>query len=92
MVSKDGLDEKSEELKAFLRDAGFSVFYDNSGSIGRRYRRMDEIGVPASITVDHKTLEDRTVTIRDRDSMQQVRVVIAELPEILGKFLSGTAI
>jgi|SRR3989344_4504274 len=92
LVSKDGLDEKSEELKAFLRDAGFSVFYDNSGSIGRRYRRMDEIGVPASITVDHKTLEDRTVTIRDRDSMQQVRVVIAELPEILGKFLSGTAI
>lgn len=91
LVSKDGLDEKAQELKEFLKQ-DFCVFYDESGSIGRRYRRMDEIGVPLSITVDHKTLEDKTVTIRDRDSMQQVRVKISELPDALRKFLTGAAI
>lgn len=89
LVNKDGLDSRAEELKEFLKDSGFSVFYDDSGSVGRRYRRMDEIGVPACITVDHKTLEDHTVTIRDRDSMKQVRVKIGELPEKLKRFLKG---
>jgi glycyl-tRNA synthetase len=89
LVSKDGLDERALEVKEFLKDAGFSIFYDDSGSIGRRYRRMDEIGCPASITVDHKTLEDKTVTIRDRDSMKQIRVKINELPEVIRKFIKG---
>lgn len=92
LVSKDGLDEKASELKVLLKDSGFSIFYDDSGSIGRRYRRMDEIGTPCSITIDHKTLEDRTVTIRDRDSMQQVRVKISELSDALKKFLGGASI
>ena len=92
LVNKGGIDEKSQELKEFLKQEGFSIFYDDSGSIGRRYRRMDEIGTPVSITVDHKTLEDKTVTIRDRDTMQQVRVKISELPDALRKFLSGTDI
>ena len=89
LISKDGLDEKAAELKEFLKDCGFSVFYDASGSIGRRYRRIDEIGVPLGITVDHKTLEDRTVTLRDRDTMQQVRVAINDLEETLKKYQKG---
>src|SRR3989344_240090 len=89
LVNKDGLGEKAVELKEFLKDCGFAVFYDGSGSIGRRYRRIDEIGVPLGITVDHKTLEDRTVTLRDRDTMQQVRVAINDLEETLKKYQKG---
>jgi len=89
LVNKDGLPEKAREIKKTLQDAKFNVFYDESGSIGRRYRRMDEVGVPVCITVDHKTLEDETVTIRDRDSMNQVRVKIKDLGIALYKFLRG---
>jgi glycyl-tRNA synthetase len=56
-----------------------SAEYDEGGAIGRRYRRQDEIGTPLAVTVDHQTLEDDTVTLRDRDSLQQDRVPIAEL-------------
>jgi glycyl-tRNA synthetase len=62
-----------------LRGLGFRVDYDTSGSIGRRYRRNDEVGTPYDITVDYETLEQGTVTIRDRDSMSQVRVKVEEL-------------
>ncbi len=89
LVNKDGLNEKATEIKDFLKDAGFSVFYDDSGSIGRRYRRMDEIGVPVCITIDYQTLKDKTVTMRDRDSMKQVRVKIADMPDTLKRFLKG---
>jgi glycyl-tRNA synthetase len=89
LVSKDGLDERALDVKEHLKDSGFAVFYDDSGSVGRRYRRMDEIGVPVCITVDHKTLEDRTVTLRDRDSMRQSRVKISELAEKLKRFMKG---
>ena len=61
----------------------FDAFLDHSGAIGRRYRRLDEIGVPFAITVDHQTLEDDTVTIRKRDSMEQSRINISELDSIL---------
>lgn len=88
LVNKDGLDERATEIKEFLKDT-FSIFYDDSGSIGRRYRRMDEIGTPVSITVDHQTIKDKSVTIRDRDSMKQIRVKISELQEIIKKFLNG---
>jgi glycyl-tRNA synthetase len=57
-----------------------ALTYDETGAIGRRYRRQDEIGTPYCLTVDFQSLEDRTVTVRDRDSMEQVRVAIAELP------------
>ena len=53
--------------------------YDEGGSIGKRYRRQDEIGTPWCVTVDHQTLEDRTVTVRDRDTLEQERVAIDEL-------------
>ena len=58
---------------------------DHSGAIGRRYRRLDEIGAPFAVTVDHQTLEDNTVTIRKRDSMEQNRVKISEIDSILSK-------
>jgi glycyl-tRNA synthetase len=89
LVNKAGLPEKAQEIKKMLQSANFTVFYDDSGSIGRRYRRMDEIGAPMCITVDHQTLEDDTVTMRDRDSMQQIRVKVKELARVLFEFLNG---
>jgi glycyl-tRNA synthetase len=89
LVNRDGLPEKAREVKEFLQDSGFTVFYDSSGSIGRRYRRMDEIGSPAGITIDYETLKNDDVTLRDRDSMKQVRVEIKDLPAALRKFLHG---
>jgi len=62
----------------------FAVFYDQTGSIGRRYRRQDEVGTPFGITVDHQTLQDNTVTLRDRDTLKQVRLPIDRLiPELI---------
>ncbi len=67
----------------------FSSQYDETGSVGRRYRRGDEIGVVVSVTCDFQTLEDNTVTLRDRDTMKQVRVEASSLEEIIGKVLTG---
>jgi glycyl-tRNA synthetase len=69
-----------------LVDEGFVAEYDEAGSIGRRYARADEVGIPLGITVDYDTLNDGTVTIRDRDTWKQVRSRIDELPELLRKF------
>ena len=76
--------EKAEKLYAELAKS-FSVTYDVTGSIGKRYRRQDEIGTPYCITVDFQTLEDNTVTVRDRDSMEQIRLNIDELEGYLTK-------
>ncbi len=73
LVKKDGQPELAREIVADLRER-MQVEYDEGGAIGRRYRRQDEIGTPWSITVDHRSLEDHTVTVRDRDSLQQERV------------------
>jgi len=89
LVNKDGLPEKSREIQRLLKEHRFHVFYDGSGSIGRRYRRIDEIGVAAGITVDYDSLQHGDVTLRDRDSMKQVRVKISELPAVLKRFLHG---
>ena len=78
LVNKDGLQEAAKETAENLRES-FDVFYDESGSIGKRYARADEVGVPVCITFDYDTLKDKTVTIRDRDTRQQERVPIAEL-------------
>lgn len=88
LVNKDGIPEKSEKIFENLKKMGFDIFYDDSGSIGRRYRRMDEVGVAACITVDHKTLEDGTVTLRDRDTMEQKRLNEKDLCTELFKFLN----
>jgi glycyl-tRNA synthetase len=78
LVRKDGQPEVGREIVDLLRKH-MQVEYDEGGSIGKRYRRQDEIGTPYAVTVDHQTLEDRTVTVRDRDSLQQERVAIDAL-------------
>jgi glycyl-tRNA synthetase len=82
LMKKDGLAELATDIKNELRD-DFMVDYDQSGAIGRRYRRQDEAGTPFCVTVDPASKEDNSVTIRFRDSMEQVRVKRAELPERL---------
>lgn len=89
LVNKDGLPEKANELYRILLDEGLSAEYDEAGSIGRRYARADEIGVPLGVTVDYETLTDDTVTIRDRDSWQQVRSKIKDLPSLLPRYFQG---
>jgi glycyl-tRNA synthetase len=74
LVKKDGMPEIAEKLDRALRDAAIPSFLDAAGSIGRRYRRQDEAGTPFCVTVDGQTTEDDTVTIRDRDTLEQVRV------------------
>lgn len=91
LVGKDGLPEEASQVYQTLIDEGFIAEYDEAGSIGRRYARADEIGVPLGITVDYKTLEDDTVTIRDRDSWKQVRTRVKELPRLLDKYFSWKA-
>lgn len=85
LLSQERMMSKALEIRDMLIKQGFIVEYDDSGTIGRRYRRQDEIGTPCCITIDHDTLEDDTVTIRDRDTMEQVRVLIAELDEKLAE-------
>ncbi|MEX2379351.1 MAG: glycine--tRNA ligase [Vicingaceae bacterium] len=84
LTKKDGLPEKAREILDALKSE-FNCQYDEKDSIGKRYRRQDAIGTPLSITVDHQSLEDNTVTIRDRDSMEQERVAINELESIIRK-------
>jgi len=79
LMKKDGIPEKAREVFDKIKDAGYFVQMDISGSIGKRYARADEIGIPFCITVDYDTLEDGTVTIRDRDTMQQKRVKIEDV-------------
>jgi len=78
------LSEKANEVYDKLRK-DFNVDYDEAGSIGKRYRREDEIGTPYCITVDFNTLEDDTVTIRDRDTMAQFRIKIDEISSFLNE-------
>ncbi len=88
LVSKDGLPEKAREVHSLLIDEGFTAQYDESGSIGRRYARFDEVGTPLCITIDYQTLSDGTVTLRDRDTWRQVRTDVRKLPQLLRDFFS----
>ncbi len=81
LVNKDGLNEKAREVFDMLKDK-FDVFFDESGSIGRRYARQDEIGTPFCVTIDYDTMKDGTVTVRFRDDMNQKRIKIQELERI----------
>ncbi len=87
LVKKDGLPEIAREIFDLLK-LDFLCQYDEKDSIGRRYRRQDAIGTPYCITTDQQTLEDRTVTLRERDTMEQIRVKIEKLPEILKEKVS----
>jgi glycyl-tRNA synthetase len=89
LVKKDGLPEIARKIAADLRKASIPSFYDESGSIGRRYRRQDEAGTPWCITVDGQTAEDGTVTIRDRDTLEQVRVDAGALKGWIRERLEG---
>ncbi|MFC7071520.1 glycine--tRNA ligase [Halovenus rubra] len=89
LMDKDGLGERARELANDLREAGLEVTYDDSGAIGRRYRRQDEVGTPFCVTVDYDTLDESTVTVRERDSTEQVRVPISELAETLCTLRDG---
>ena len=80
LVKKDGLADLAREIERELRE-DFSTFYDQGGAIGRRYRRQDEVGTPFGITIDYQTKEDNTVTLRFRDSMEQIRIPVPELAE-----------
>jgi glycyl-tRNA synthetase len=87
LVNRDGMPELSRKLESVLRPS-FRVFYDDSGAVGRRYRRQDEIGTPYCVTVDSQTLQDQTVTVRERDTMQQERVASERLRDYFAaKFL-----
>ncbi len=87
LTKKDGLPEKAREIMNRLKLV-FNMAYDEKDSIGKRYRRQDAIGTPFCITIDHQTLEDQTVTIRHRDSMEQERVAVDELEKIIGDLVS----
>ena len=87
LTKKDGLPDKAREIMTKLK-MDFNIQYDEKDAIGKRYRRQDAIGTPFCITVDYQTLEDDTVTIRHRDSMEQERVPAANLRNIIGELVS----
>ena len=86
LVRKDGMPELARKIDSDLR-AEFNTFYDEKGSVGKRYRRMDEAGTPLCFTVDGQTLEDQTVTVRDRDSMNQERISMDRCAEYVSNYI-----
>ncbi len=74
LIKKEGMPEAAQTLFNSCKQAGLTAFYDEKGAIGRRYRRQDEAGTPFCVTVDGQTLSDQTVTIRDRDTLEQQRI------------------
>jgi glycyl-tRNA synthetase len=88
LLRKDGQPEKAAAVRDLLKQH-FAVFYDQAGAIGRRYRRQDEVGTPFGVTIDHQTMQDDTVTLRERDSTQQIRMPIDRLvPELLMRIVA----
>ena len=91
LIKKDGLPEKAREIMKDLQ-FDFNLQYDEKDSIGKRYRRQDAIGTPFSITIDHQTLEDNMVTVRDRDTMLQQRISVSEIGSMIEKKCSWKSI
>lgn len=91
LIKKDGLPEKAREIMKELQ-FDFNLQYDEKDSIGKRYRRQDAIGTPFSITIDHQTLEDNMVTVRDRDTMLQLRISVSEIGSMIEKKASWKTI
>ena len=89
LMPKDGLDKIAARINTTLREQNISTYHDESGSIGRRYARMDEVGTPFCVTVDYDSKTDHAVTIRDRDTHDQVRVKIKELGKVLEELIMG---
>ncbi len=91
LFKKQGMPEMARKIYDDLH-THFATFYDDGGSIGKRYRRQDEAGTPFCITVDHDSVEDGTVTVRDRDSLEQIRVPADNLVDVLGDRLRASEI
>jgi glycyl-tRNA synthetase len=89
LLNKDPLTGKARQIAMDLKDKGLFIDYDESGTIGKRYRRNDEVGTPFSITIDFDTIEDDTVTIRDRDTMDQVRIPVKDIPCVLDELVTS---
>ena len=94
LMEKDGLDDVARDIYSKVHVSGAEAYYDGSGTIGKRYARMDEIGTPWCITVDYETIEDGpnkgTVTIRDRDTKDQKRIKVSEAKDVIDRLLAGT--
>jgi len=88
LVKKDGMPEMAHRIADELR-GGLPVYYDDSGAIGRRYRRQDEVGTPFCITVDGESMTAGTVTVRDRDTLKQERVAASQLRAYIGEQLES---
>ena len=88
LVKKEGMPDVAKEIYLDLKKH-FTMFYDEKGAGGRRYRRQDEAGTPYCITVDGQTLTDKTVTIRDRDTLEQTRIKIDECEQVIRERLNG---
>ena len=89
LMEKDGLDEVAKSIYEKVHTSRVEAYYDGSGTIGKRYARMDEVGTPWCITVDYDSLEDGTVTIRDRDTKEQRRIPQADVPRIVDELIAG---
>jgi len=89
LVKKDGQPEKAKELYRALRNAGIATTYDEQAAIGKRYRRQDEIGTPWCLTIDGDTLSENTVTLRDRDTLEQVKLPVNEVVNEIARRLRG---
>jgi len=89
LVKKDGQPEKAREIYRALRQAGIATVYDEQAAIGKRYRRQDEAGTPWCVTVDNETISGETVTIRDRDSLEQIRLPVKDVVEEISRRLRG---
>ena len=90
LMTRDGLETIADEITRTFHKSGIMAEYDDTGAIGRRYRRQDEIGTPFAVTVDYDTKENNTVTLRDRDSMKQVRIAIEKLPATVAALVEGS--
>jgi glycyl-tRNA synthetase len=88
LVKKEGMPEVAAGIYRDLKGL-FNVFYDDKGAVGRRYRRQDEAGTPYCITVDGQTLQDQTVTIRDRDTLKQERIGVKEVGAVIRERIRG---
>ena len=88
LLRREQFIRKAQEINTMLKREGFSTYMDLSGKIGRCYSKADEIGVPYAVTIDHQTLQDNTVTIRFRDTRNQIRTSISDLPKKLRELIS----
>ncbi|MEM3832357.1 MAG: glycine--tRNA ligase [Thermoprotei archaeon] len=89
LVTRDNLDTKAKEIYNLLRTDNIDALYDDTEFIGRLYARADEIGIPIAITIDYQTLQDNTVTLRDRDTWAQVRVHVSDLVKLINDYLNN---